>query len=52
MFRDLAEYDWVLPPHEYGDLAQLLETLQASVITPAQDKARQIEQQRQRFLAE
>jgi hypothetical protein len=47
MFRDLRQrYHWVLPTYSYTDLAHLLATLQASVIEPAEQKAKELEKKR------
>jgi uncharacterized protein YjbI with pentapeptide repeats len=44
MFPDLIRrYDWVLPPYEYQDQEQLLASLQTKVITPAEQKAQELE---------
>src|SRR2546421_385474 len=44
MFPDLIiRYHWVLPPYEYQDQKQLLASLQAKVITPAEQKAQELE---------
>lgn len=43
MFVDFPKkYDWVLTPHEYTDLSDLLADLQAQVIAPAEAKAKQL----------
>ncbi len=44
MFRDLSKkYHWVLPIHSYKDLEDLLASLQACVIAPAEQKAQELE---------
>ena len=44
MFPDLIRrYHWVLPPYEYQDQEQLLASLQAKVIEPAEQKAQELE---------
>ncbi len=43
MFPDLVRrYHWVLPPYEYHDQEQLLASLQAKVIEPAEQKAQEL----------
>ncbi len=44
MFVDLRKkYHWVLPTHKYRDLEDLLASLQARVIEPAEQKAQELE---------
>ena len=44
MFIDLRKkYHWVLPTHRYRDLEELLVSLQAKVIAPAEQKAQELE---------
>jgi uncharacterized protein YjbI with pentapeptide repeats len=44
MFRDLSrKYHWVLPIHAYKDLGDLLVSLEAKVIEPAEQKAQELE---------
>ena len=44
MFRDLRQkYHWVLPTYRYQDLADLLASLEAKVIKPAEQKAEELE---------
>jgi len=44
MFHDLGtRYHWVLPTHHYQDTRSLLTSLKKCVITPAEQKARQLE---------
>lgn len=48
MFRDLQQrYHWVLPTHHYQDLNDLLSSLQAKAIVPAEQKARELEKRRE-----
>ncbi len=43
MFPDLVRrYHWVLPPYEYQDQEHLLASLQAKVIEPAEQKAKEL----------
>lgn len=47
MFQDLRRrYDWVLPTYHYTDLNDLLASLQEKVITPAEEKAKELERQK------
>ena len=44
MFRDLSKkYHWVLPIHSYQKLEDLLASLEAMVIDPAEQKAKELE---------
>jgi hypothetical protein len=44
MFQDLRKkFHWVLPTHQYNELADLLASLQTKVIEPAEQKARELE---------
>ncbi|GHO94920.1 hypothetical protein KSF_049680 [Reticulibacter mediterranei] len=44
MFRDLRQrYHWVLPTYSYADQTHLLATLKEHVITPAEQKAQELE---------
>jgi hypothetical protein len=43
MFPDLVmRYHWVLPPYEYQDQEDLLASLEAKVIAPAERKAKEL----------
>src|SRR5262249_10838208 len=43
MFMDLRKkYHWVLPTHRYSELKDLLASLQAGVIEPAEQKAKEL----------
>ena len=45
MFEDLRRrYHWVLPTFRYQDTAELLASLQAHIIAPAEQKARELTQ--------
>jgi hypothetical protein len=45
MFEDLRRrYHWVLPTFRYQDTAELLASLQAQIIAPAEQKARELMQ--------
>jgi hypothetical protein len=45
MFEDLRRrYHWVLPTFRYQDMTELLNTLQAHIIDPAEQKARELTQ--------
>ncbi len=46
MFRDFLQYPWVLAPHRYASLADLLANLDERVIAPAEMKAAEIEERR------
>jgi Pentapeptide repeats (8 copies) len=47
MFEDLRRrYHWVLPTFRYQDIAELLGSLQAHIIAPAEQKARELTQPR------
>ena len=47
MFRDLRQkYHWVLPTYRYRELEDLLASLQAKVIAPAEQKAQELEEKR------
>jgi hypothetical protein len=47
MFEDLRRrYPWVLPTFRYQDTAELLDSLQAQIIAPAEQKARELMQPR------
>jgi len=43
MFESIRAYPWVLPLYRYTDQTALLETLQQSIIGPAEEKARQLQ---------
>lgn len=48
MFRDLRQrYHWVLPTHRYLDIPDLLASIKKHLILPAEQKAQEIEQQKQ-----
>lgn len=40
MFDDLKAYPWVLPIHEYHSLEELIQEIEAIVITPAEERRR------------
>jgi hypothetical protein len=46
MFKDFLDYAWVLTPHRYGNLEELLASLEEKVIIPALTKAEEIEKRR------
>ena len=46
MFRDLAEYDWVLPVQHYHNLTHLLDGLEDGIMMPALKANRSIELRR------
>jgi len=46
MLKDLLDYPWVLTPHRYGSLEQLLASLEEKVIVPALTKGEAIEKRR------
>jgi hypothetical protein len=43
MFEHFKRYPWVLPVHHYEDQAALLAALGERVITPAEEKARELQ---------
>ena len=45
MFEHFTRYPWVLPVYRYTDQANLLRSLQEKVITPAEQKAKELEKQ-------
>ncbi len=47
MFGDLLDYDWVLEPHEYEALDDLLAEITGSLIEPALAEAKRIQNRRQ-----
>jgi uncharacterized protein YjbI with pentapeptide repeats len=49
MFKDFLHYPWVLSPHRYDSPELLLESLVEKVITPAETKAKEIEERRKAF---
>jgi hypothetical protein len=49
MFKDFLDYPWVLKPHRYDSPGLLLESLVEKVITPAETKAKEIEERRKAF---
>jgi uncharacterized protein YecE (DUF72 family) len=42
MFRDLGKYPWVLPIYRYKDTDELINSLDAKVIAPAEKTAREL----------
>jgi hypothetical protein len=44
MFEHFTRYPWVLPVYSYTDEASLLQSLQEKVITPAEQKAKELHQ--------
>jgi uncharacterized protein YjbI with pentapeptide repeats len=44
MFEHFTRFSWVLPVYRYTDEASLLQSLQEKVITPAEQKAKELEQ--------
>ncbi len=49
MFQDLRQrYHWVLPTYRYQDTLSLLRSLKEHLITPAEQKAQDLEQRKQR----
>jgi hypothetical protein len=52
MFKDYWKYDWVLPVYRYEGIEPLLATLAERVITPAEGKAKALEERRRSFEAE
>jgi hypothetical protein len=52
MFRDYWKYDWVLPVYRYEGLEPLLATLAESVIAPAEEKLRALQERRRLIEAE
>lgn len=46
MFKDFLDYPWVLMPYRYKNLEELLSSLEEKVITPALNKAQDIEERR------
>ncbi|MEP7287484.1 MAG: pentapeptide repeat-containing protein [Chloroflexota bacterium] len=42
MFEHFRRYPWVLPVHQYDDMPQLLESLVAQIIDPAEAKAKEL----------
>jgi Pentapeptide repeats (8 copies) len=44
MFRDFHMYHWVLPTYLYKNQTDLLTTIEASIIQPAEQKAKELEQ--------
>lgn len=51
LFESLLQYPWVLPPHRYGNVSNLISSLVDSVIAPAIAKADEVAQRR-RLIAE
>jgi len=48
MFRDLQQrYHWVLPTYRYQDTSELLKLLQEYVITPAEQKVKELAERKQ-----
>ena len=43
MFGDFSRYHWVLPIYYYEDQASLLESIEAQIIEPAEQKANELE---------
>src|SRR5215475_3755580 len=43
---DFMDYAWFLRPYRYSTLDSLLASLQVAVITPAEDKARELDERR------
>ena len=52
MFKDYWKYDWVLQPHRYDSVADLLASLSESVVAPAENKATELRRRRLAVLAE
>jgi uncharacterized protein YjbI with pentapeptide repeats len=46
MFRDNWKYDWVLNPHRYEGLRELIASIGESVIAPAENKIKELEKKR------
>jgi hypothetical protein len=46
MFKDFLDYPWVLMPYRYKSLEELLDSLDDEVITPAINKAGEVEERR------
>ncbi len=46
LFRDFSLYPWVLPLHRYSDESALLQSLDKTVIDPAEQMAREMEKRR------
>jgi uncharacterized protein YjbI with pentapeptide repeats len=44
MFEHFTRFPWVLPVYHYTDQASLLKSLQGKVITPAEQKAKELEE--------
>jgi uncharacterized protein YjbI with pentapeptide repeats len=52
LFHDLRKrFHWVLPTHEYHELADLLTSLQAKVIEPAEQKVRELADSEKRIVS-
>jgi hypothetical protein len=43
MFHDFSRYHWVLPIYFYKDQASLLTSIEADIIQPAEQKAKELE---------
>ena len=52
MFRDYWKYEWVLPVYRYEGLEPLLATLAESVIAPAEEKVKALQERRRMIEAE
>ena len=52
MFKDYWKYDWVLPPHWYQGLDQLLASLVDKVVAPAEAKLTALNERRRAIEAE
>ncbi len=47
MFESFLQYNWVLAPHRYNDLEDLVQSLSDKVIAPAVAKAKEIDERRE-----
>ena len=52
LFRDLADYPWVLPLYRYGSTEELLAALEEKVIAPAATRALEIEKRQKELQVE
>jgi hypothetical protein len=52
MFKDYWKYDWVLQPHRYTSVHDLLASLKEAVVAPAEYKAAELRQPRLAAVAE
>lgn len=52
MFKDYWKYDWVLQPHRYASVDDLLASLNETVVAPAESKVTELRRRRLAALAE